>query len=168
MSAPGLCHSDSVSSCLPFTKSSSAHCCRKSSCKQDVYVYHKDVVLEPSYVISPYPAHRPHQSWPPGEYIHLYRNRHTQKHKTHTQATMSGPLRPTLLPQCTSCIRRTTRLGLQEWRPSQHQQVRGKKKLANIPNSVTVRLLKDVQTFGRKGIALSTPRSPNPNLNSEC
>lgn len=68
---------------------------------------------------------------------------------------MSLPLRPSLLPQCVSCTRRLTNLSLHEWRPSQ-QQVRGKKKLANVPSTVTVRLLKDVKTFGRKGESLSS------------
>lgn len=62
---------------------------------------------------------------------------------------MSLSMRPTLLPQCTSCLRRISNLGLQEWRSG--QQIRGKKKLANTPKTVTVRLMKDVPTFGRKG-----------------
>ncbi|KAI5202895.1 hypothetical protein E4T39_04497 [Aureobasidium subglaciale] len=61
---------------------------------------------------------------------------------------MSLNMRPSLLPQCTSCLRRISSLGLQEWRG---QQVRGKKKMANLPTTVTVRLTKDVPTFGRKG-----------------
>jgi hypothetical protein len=52
-------------------------------------------------------------------------------------------------PQCTSCLRRISSLGLQEWRSG--QQVRGKKKMAHAPTTVTVRLTKDVPTFGRKG-----------------
>ncbi|GAB7356437.1 hypothetical protein MBLNU459_g7208t1 [Dothideomycetes sp. NU459] len=64
---------------------------------------------------------------------------------------MSLPLRPSLVPKCTSCARRITNFGLHEWRPTSQQQVRGKKKLANTPSTVTVRLLKDVKTFGRKG-----------------
>ena len=63
---------------------------------------------------------------------------------------MSLPLRPSLLPHCSSCTRRLTSSVFSEWRPSQ-QQVRGKKKLANTPSTITVRLLKDVPTFGRKG-----------------
>ncbi|THW51962.1 hypothetical protein D6D21_01226 [Aureobasidium pullulans] len=62
---------------------------------------------------------------------------------------MSFTMRPTVLPQCTSCLRRISNIGLQEWRSG--QQVRGKKKLANTPTTVTVRLTKDVPTFGRKG-----------------
>ncbi|KAG9563406.1 hypothetical protein KCU77_g17924, partial [Aureobasidium melanogenum] len=62
---------------------------------------------------------------------------------------MSLTMRPTLLPQCTSCLRRISSLGLQEWRSG--QQVRGKKKMAHAPTTVTVRLTKDVPTFGRKG-----------------
>ena len=63
---------------------------------------------------------------------------------------MAAPLRPLMLPQCTSCTKRLTRSALHDLRPSQ-QQVRGKKKLANTPSNVTVRLLKDTATFGRKG-----------------
>lgn len=70
--------------------------------------------------------------------------------QTHsTTSTMSLTMRPTLLPQCTSCLRRISSLGLQEWRNG--QQVRGKKKMAHAPTTVTVRLTKDVPTFGRKG-----------------
>jgi len=68
---------------------------------------------------------------------------------TITISNMSLTMRPTLLPQCTSCLRRISNIGLQEWRNG--QQVRGKKKLANTPTTVTVRLTKDVPTFGRKG-----------------
>lgn len=77
-------------------------------------------------------------------------------------ATMSAPLRPTLLPQCTACTRRLTRFGLQEWRPSQQQQVRGKKKLANAPLNVTVRLLKDTPSFGRKGMSMAQIHNSQP------
>ncbi|KAI5275201.1 hypothetical protein E4T47_01804 [Aureobasidium subglaciale] len=61
---------------------------------------------------------------------------------------MSLNVQSSLLPQCTSCLRRISSLGLQEWRSG--QQVRGKKKMANLPTTVTVRLTKDVPTFGRK------------------
>lgn len=66
---------------------------------------------------------------------------------------MSAPIRPSILPQCTSCARRFSKLGLQEWRPStlQQQQVRGKKKLAQADDGLTVMLLKDVPAYGRKG-----------------
>lgn len=70
-------------------------------------------------------------------------------------------MRPTILPQCTSCLRRISSLGLQEWRSG--QQVRGKKKMARAPTTVTVRLTKDVPTFGRKGtyIPISIGRMRN-------
>jgi hypothetical protein len=79
----------------------------------------------------------------------------------HTTSTMSLAMRPTTLPQCTSCLRRISNLGLQEWRSG--QQVRGKKKMARAPTTVTVRLTKDVPTFGRKGsyIPISIGRMRN-------
>ena len=66
--------------------------------------------------------------------------------------------RSSLLPQCTSCARRYTRLGFEGWRPLQQsqQQIRGKQKLAKPADTVTVKLLKDVRRFGRKGTVLST------------
>jgi hypothetical protein len=78
-----------------------------------------------------------------------------------TTSIMSLTMRPTILPQCTSCLRRISSLGLQEWRSG--QQVRGKKKMARAPTTVTVRLTKDVPTFGRKGsyIPISIGRMRN-------
>ena len=66
--------------------------------------------------------------------------------------------RSLLLPQCTSCARRYTRLGFEGWRPLQQsqQQIRGKQKLTKPADTVTVKLLKDVRRFGRKGRVLST------------
>ncbi|KAL1301708.1 hypothetical protein AAFC00_005917 [Neodothiora populina] len=64
---------------------------------------------------------------------------------------MSASLRPSIIPQCSSCARRFTKLGLSEWRPTSQQQIRGKKKMVNTGSTVTVRLLKDVDSFGRKG-----------------
>lgn len=85
---------------------------------------------------------------------HLEMSRCNQKNNwlfrhDNTTSTMSLTMRPTLLPQCTSCLRRISSPGLQEWRSG--QQVRGKKKMAHAPTTVTVRLTKDVPTFGRKG-----------------
>ena len=66
---------------------------------------------------------------------------------------MAAALRPSLLPQCSSCTRRFAEIGFGAWRPSFQQQVRGKKKLVNKqqPHAIPVRLLKDVKAFGRKG-----------------
>lgn len=71
--------------------------------------------------------------------------------------TMSAPLRPSLLPQCTSCARRFTNSGLGAW-PRFQQQVRGaKKKASNLPQTLPVRLLKDVKAYGRKGTSGKLP-----------
>ncbi|KAI7151357.1 hypothetical protein D0869_11547 [Hortaea werneckii] len=67
---------------------------------------------------------------------------------------MALPLRPRSIPQCSACIRTYTFGALSEpaaTHSALNQQVRGKKKLANGSNTVSVRLLKDVKTFGRKG-----------------
>lgn len=75
-------------------------------------------------------------------------------HCSHT--TMAAPLRPTLLPQCSACVRSYAFGGLREagiGAAGLSQQVRGKKKLAkNTSSAVPVRLLKDVPTFGKKGM----------------
>jgi len=68
---------------------------------------------------------------------------------------MAAPLRPTLLPQCSACVRNYAFGGLREAGagPASLVQVRGKKKLAkNTSSAVPVRLLKDVKTFGKKGM----------------
>lgn len=90
------------------------------------------------------------------------------QYHTHTTHTMSLPLRPSLLPQCTSCLRRLANAGLQEWRPAQ-QQVRGKKKLANknMPSTISVRLLKPVKTFGRRGKTCPLPTHTPINLSRD-
>ncbi|KAI7528280.1 hypothetical protein KC331_g15821 [Hortaea werneckii] len=67
---------------------------------------------------------------------------------------MALPLRPRSIPQCSACIRSYTFGALGEpaaTHSALNQQVRGKKKLANGSNTVPVRLLKDVKTFGCKG-----------------
>lgn len=69
---------------------------------------------------------------------------------------MAAPLRPTLLPQCSACVRSYAFGGASEagiGAAGLGQQVRGKKKLAkNTSSAVPVRLLKDVKTFGKKGM----------------
>ncbi|KAF2723038.1 hypothetical protein K431DRAFT_319173 [Polychaeton citri CBS 116435] len=70
---------------------------------------------------------------------------------------MAAPLRPRLIPQCTSCIRKHAFAGLEEqWlgrtTSSLGQQTRGaKKKASNTTGTLPVKLLKDVPTFGKKG-----------------
>lgn len=71
-------------------------------------------------------------------------------------AAMSAPLRPSLLPRCSSCARRVAASALRPWSPLQ-QQIRGKKKLSKLPHTIPVRLLKDVKAFGRKGTSRATP-----------
>lgn len=70
---------------------------------------------------------------------------------------MAAPLRPTLLPQCSACVRSYAFGGFKEagiGAAGLGQQVRGKKKLAkNTSSAVPVRLLKDMKTFGKKGEA---------------
>ncbi|KAJ9668031.1 hypothetical protein H2201_001837 [Coniosporium apollinis] len=63
---------------------------------------------------------------------------------------MASPLRPSLLPQCSSCARRVANLGLERWRPT-YQQTRSKKTSSKQPDHIAVRLLKDVKSFGRAG-----------------
>ncbi|KAK5149321.1 hypothetical protein LTR04_007202 [Oleoguttula sp. CCFEE 6159] len=61
-------------------------------------------------------------------------------------------LRPSLLPQCSACTQRLTNAGLDGYSNRFfQQQVRGKKKASNIPSTLTVRLLKPVETFGKAG-----------------
>ncbi|KAI9734513.1 MAG: hypothetical protein M1834_002113 [Cirrosporium novae-zelandiae] len=67
-------------------------------------------------------------------------------------------------PQCLSCLRRitTTRPTLEPLPPSlfrQQQQLRGKKKLAQAASaSVKVRLLDNIEGYGRTGAILDIPR----------
>lgn len=59
--------------------------------------------------------------------------------------------RSSLLPQCTSCIRRLTRQNLDAWAP-QLQQTRGlSKKAKEAERNIVVKLLKDVPRYGRAG-----------------
>ncbi|KAF1947839.1 hypothetical protein EJ02DRAFT_449316 [Clathrospora elynae] len=55
----------------------------------------------------------------------------------------------TLLPQCTSCIRRLTRQNLEAWGPQQTRSI--SKKAKEAERNITVQLLKDVPRFGRAG-----------------
>ncbi|EME41888.1 hypothetical protein DOTSEDRAFT_177289 [Dothistroma septosporum NZE10] len=68
---------------------------------------------------------------------------------------MASPLRTRAIPQCSACIRGYT------WTPfvdsktapatALGQQIRGKKKLANLSGTRPARLLKDVPGYGRRG-----------------
>lgn len=69
---------------------------------------------------------------------------------------MSSSLRPLALPQCSLCARNYLSAGFGELAApttALSQQIRGKKKMANTSSAIPVRLLKNVQTFGRKGEA---------------
>lgn len=64
---------------------------------------------------------------------------------------MASLARPSLLPQCSSCIRRVTRLGLEHW--GLHQQTRNISKAEkDAKSNIIVKLLADVPQFGRAGI----------------
>jgi hypothetical protein len=56
----------------------------------------------------------------------------------------------TLLPQCTSCIRRFTRQQFDAWGPQQTRNI--SKKAKEAERNIIVKLLKDVPRFGRAGI----------------
>ena len=83
---------------------------------------------------------------------------------THTYTTMAAPLRPTLLPQCSACVRNYAFGGVSQagiGAAGLGQQIRGKKKLAkNASSAVPVRLLKNVKTYGKKGEASWMVQSP--------
>lgn len=66
---------------------------------------------------------------------------------------MSGPLRRPTIPQCSACLRSYAFGAHDAAAPvsAVRLQVRGKKKMANNSATVTVRLLKDMPTFGRRG-----------------
>ncbi|KAF2761253.1 hypothetical protein EJ05DRAFT_473789 [Pseudovirgaria hyperparasitica] len=72
---------------------------------------------------------------------------------------MASLTRPSLLPQCISCSRRISEYGLKAWLPFQQQQTRGKKTDTNKADFITVRLLKNVATFGKKGSIVPVKRS---------
>ncbi|KAF2500144.1 hypothetical protein BU16DRAFT_534771 [Lophium mytilinum] len=70
---------------------------------------------------------------------------------------MASIARSSLLPQCASCTRRFTRVGLDGW-GSLQQQVRGKQKLVKPADIAVVKLLKNVKGYGRRGTYI--PISP--------
>jgi hypothetical protein len=92
------------------------------------------------------------------------RRRHVRwprwRDSTYTHTAMSAPLRPTILPQCSACVRNYAfgvLSGVGIGAAGLGQQVRGKKKLAkNTSSAVPVRLLKNVKTFGKKGETFRT------------
>jgi hypothetical protein len=97
----------------------------------------------------------------------MFDDRVGESGSTYTYTTMAAPLRPTLLPQCSACVRNYAFGGLREssiGAAGLGQQVRGKKKLAkNTSSAVPVRLLKDVKTFGKKGMMFCLPDCLNGN-----
>ncbi|KAF2016164.1 hypothetical protein BU24DRAFT_422506 [Aaosphaeria arxii CBS 175.79] len=63
-----------------------------------------------------------------------------------------------LRPQCTSCTRRITQLGLDAWRPQ--QQVRNvSKAVKEAERNIVVKLLKDINRFGPAGSYVPVNRS---------
>lgn len=65
---------------------------------------------------------------------------------------MASIAKPSLLPQCSSCVRRVTRLGLDRW--GQRQQTRNISKAAKeAERNIVVKLLHDIPRFGRAGMA---------------
>lgn len=63
-------------------------------------------------------------------------------------------LRPsTLLPQCTSCLRRLARQNLDAWSPQQTRAL--SKKAKEAERNIVVKLLKDVPKFGRAGTEIT-------------
>lgn len=68
---------------------------------------------------------------------------------------MALPLRPRRVPQCSACVRSYAFAGLLDAAApasSIQHQIRGKKrKMENNSANVTVKLLKDVKAYGRKG-----------------
>ncbi|KAF2033672.1 hypothetical protein EK21DRAFT_86151 [Setomelanomma holmii] len=62
---------------------------------------------------------------------------------------MASLTRSSLLPQCTSCIRRFTRQSLDAWAPQQTRNI--SKKAKEAERNIVVKLLKDVPRYGRAG-----------------
>lgn len=61
-------------------------------------------------------------------------------------------LRPRVAPQCTTCLRNYAfGRNVDILGPGLRQQVRGKKKMVNNSSTITVRLMKDVKAYGRRG-----------------
>lgn len=64
---------------------------------------------------------------------------------------MASLSRSALRPQCTSCVRRFARQGLDAWGPQ--QQARSiSKKAKEAERNIIVKLLQDVPRFGRAGM----------------
>jgi len=85
----------------------------------------------------------------------LYWNYRGNGRTVGTNIDMALQLRPKAIPQCSACIRSYV-FGNTTEQPAMGalglgQQVRGKKKMVNTSGTVSVRLLKNVKTFGRKG-----------------
>ena len=55
-------------------------------------------------------------------------------------------------PQCMACVRRVQASVGESWLGSAQQQIRGKKKGAKTPSTVTVKLLRDVKGYGQSGM----------------
>ncbi|SLM41051.1 Ribosomal protein L9/RNase H1, N-terminal [Lasallia pustulata] len=66
-------------------------------------------------------------------------------------ATFMSPFRA---PPCTACIRRLASLDISEASFPFHRQLRGKKKSTKQPHIVNVRLLRDIETYGRQGAVI--------------
>ncbi|KAI4270411.1 MAG: hypothetical protein L6R38_007128 [Xanthoria sp. 2 TBL-2021] len=64
---------------------------------------------------------------------------------------MASLAKPAISSQCLGYLRRLAGIHSARLSPSFHQQVRGKKKNAKGPHVVNVRLLEDIQGYGRKG-----------------
>ncbi|KAL8691068.1 MAG: hypothetical protein Q9218_003630 [Villophora microphyllina] len=64
---------------------------------------------------------------------------------------MTATTTPAISPQCLGLLRRLAGIRSVESRFPFHQQIRGKKKSNKGPHPVTVRLLEDIQGYGRKG-----------------
>ena len=64
-------------------------------------------------------------------------------------------------PRCTRCLRQLLRrVADSDLRPLQQQQIRGKKKMANLKETIPVRLLKDMQSYGPAGKYMLQIRLP--------
>lgn len=63
---------------------------------------------------------------------------------------MASIARPSLLPQCSSCVRRLTRQNLDAWGPQQTRHI--SKKAKEAERNIVVKLLKDMPRYGRAGM----------------
>jgi hypothetical protein len=63
---------------------------------------------------------------------------------------MASLSRSSLLPQCTSCIRRSTRHNVDAWGRQQTRDI--SKKAKEAERNIVVKLLKDVPRYGRAGM----------------